>query len=134
MIDTFRAKNIPYYINGVSTKLLKDNLSEKNRISDTREKISDVKHDFYENLRTIPWLDIRYNEYNNFFMCHITDERISARKLERELLDKGIMIRMCEGINGDRIRISINTKENNDLLIAALNEPSLVERSMRKLF
>jgi len=126
IIDKFRMQNVPYYINNISSDILRKNIINKDGIFHMREKLFEVKNDFYEKLKWISRLDVKQNEYNNFFMCKINDENISARKLERVLAKQWIMIRLCEWIPGEWIRLSINTIENNDILIETLNNQEIL--------
>ena len=96
IIEKFKTQNVPYYINKVSTKILKDNITDKENVIHVREELFDIKKKFYEQLKDIVWLETKHNEYNNFFICRIVDKNLSARKLERFLSVKGMTIRLCE--------------------------------------
>lgn len=127
IIDQFKTKNMSYYINNVSNQIFKENINDKEGINQVREELLEVKKMFYEQIKDISRLDVKYNEYNNFFMWKINNENISARKLERFLNIKWIMIKLCEWIPWERIRISLNSIKNNKVLISAFKGINLID-------
>lgn len=125
IINKFKTINVPYYINNISKTILMQGLVDIEFITNSRKYLEREKERFFVRLQEIDYLKVLYNEYANFLMLQIIDPKISWKKIERLLQNQGIDIKSCEwlynGLEWDRIRVSINTKENNDLLYNILN-------------
>lgn len=125
IVNKFKTINTPYYIDAVSKWILKKCLEDKYFIDRSRISLSKNKELLFEKLKLIDYFDVKYIEYGNFFMVKILDENISSKKIERFLKDNWINIKSCEWLyqwlEWDRLRISVNNEENNNILIDILN-------------
>ena len=79
---------------------------------------------FYEELRTIPYLEV-FPSQANYFLCFVKD-RYTSHELALHLLKKDILIKDCgtkKTFNGNNyIRIAIRDRHDNHFLISTLKE------------
>lgn len=79
---------------------------------------------FYEELKTIPYLEV-FPSQANFFLCFVKD-RYTSHELALHLLKKDILIKDCgtkKAFNGNNfIRIAIRNRQDNHFLISTLKE------------
>lgn len=88
------------------------------------EKFYTTRHNFYEELSTVPFLSIIPSQ-SNYFMVKL--EKGSARELAADLLEKNIFIKDLtkkDGIQGrgEYLRLAVRTDEENHVLVLALKE------------
>lgn len=95
----------------------------RNEYSAALEKFKSVREEFVGELRDIPNLRVIPTQAN-FVMCEVLGG-CSAKKLSETLLyEHNILIKNLsakKGINGQYIRVSVKTSEENSLLVAALH-------------
>jgi histidinol-phosphate aminotransferase len=73
-----------------------------------------------EGLAQLPDFTV-YPSRANFVLCHI--EGVEARRLQTELMDRGIMVRYFETpLLQNHLRFSVGRPEQTDRLLAALRE------------
>ena len=97
-------------------------LKDEEFVKNTRGNIHKMVKDLEKELRKFDWLEVK-SSITNFIICKIK-RGITAVELADKLEKDGIYIRELSNsyaeINGEWIRISVNRKEFNELLIRKL--------------
>ncbi len=123
IINQYKKWQIPYSVHTIGQILLPICLDDQDFIEMTREKIHELVNELYEELCKFSWLDVRISK-TSFVLCRIK-EGLTAIELSKVLEKKGIYIRELTtsypDLEGEWIRISVNTRENNYKLIEELS-------------
>ena len=97
-------------------------LKDKNFVEKTRKDIHLLVKELEDELNKFDWLEVKPS-ITNFIICKIK-RGITAVDLAEKLQEDGIYIRELSNsyseINGEWIRISVNRKEFNKILIDKL--------------
>ena len=116
-------KNIPYSLNIISEKILPLALSDKEHLDRSRSKIEINKLLLCKNLEKLGCKIIDGN--TNFILVELP-ETIDSYRVTSLLEDAGLIVRNIKEsyplLKGNWIRISIQTKKNNILLIKKLKK------------
>ncbi|HKP32174.1 MAG TPA: histidinol-phosphate transaminase [Chitinophagaceae bacterium] len=126
IIDIMNKIKPPYNINQASQELALVALEEVGQVNEMIRTIVDERHRLEENLMEIPFVVQVFPSDANFLLVEI----INAREMYEYLLEKQIVVRdrskveLCEGC----LRITVGTPEENDKLVAALNERRTINR------
>ncbi len=96
--------------------------SDKKFITDTLSLINSERHRIIQEFGKIKGIRL-FPSQSNFFLCEITNKKITSDYIFSELIKKGILIRNCEDfpyLNNKFIRFCILSKNDNSLLIENL--------------
>lgn len=122
VIQKYKNWQIPYSLNTMSQVIFPICLKDEEFVKNTRDNIHKMVKDLEEELRKFDWLEVK-SSITNFIICKIK-RGITAVELADKLEKDGIYIRELSNsyaeINGEWIRISVNRKEFNELLIRKL--------------
>ena len=122
VIEKFKKWQIPYSLNTISQVTFPVCLKDKKFVENTRNNIHVLVKELEEQLNTFDWLEVKPS-ITNFIICKIK-RGITAVELADKLQQDGIYIRELANsyseINGQWIRISVNRREFNKLLIDKL--------------
>lgn len=114
----------PYSINILSELVLPKILKLQSYLKKIREFVLREKMRMYGNLKKIKWLK-PFKPEANFILVKIIDKKVTLSKIADYLRTHKIKIRRGEVIKGlsDRyFRVCVKTREENNLLIKALNK------------
>ena len=116
----------PYNINQASQELVLVALEEVGQVNEMIRTIVEERARLEQNLMEIPFVVQVFPSDANFLLVEI----INAREIYEYLLEKQIVVRdrskveLCEGC----LRITVGTPDENDKLVAALNERRTINR------
>ena len=123
-IEKFKKWQVPYSLNTVAQVIFPICLRDKEFVKYTRKNISKLVKELSDDLRQFDWLEVKESK-TNFVMCKIKD-RITAVELANKLQEDKIYIRELTTsypeVNGEYIRISVNKRELNKLLIETIKQ------------
>ncbi|MBE5806465.1 MAG: histidinol-phosphate aminotransferase family protein [Clostridiales bacterium] len=123
-IEKFKKWQVPYSLNTVAQVIFPICLKDKEFVEYTRKNISKLVEELSNDLRQFDWLEVKESK-TNFVMCRIKD-RITAVELANKLQEDKIYIRELTTsypeVNGEYIRISVNKRELNKLLIETIKK------------
>jgi histidinol-phosphate aminotransferase len=110
----------PYNISGPSQKLVSASLKNKDAFQRQIKAILFERDKLNQNLKDIPGVKKVYPTDSNFILIKIND----AKSLYQRLTLKGIVVRDRSNVKlcNDCLRITVGTKKENEILIAALHE------------
>lgn len=120
IIDIFNKIKPPYNINSVSQKLALGALDNTDKINDWIKTIVDEREKISLNISSLPFVLKIYPSEANFILVKLKD----PAAIYNYLISKEIIIRdrskieLCEGC----LRITIGTKEENELLLNTLKQ------------
>ena len=122
VIEKYKKWQIPYSLNTMSQVIFPVCLKDKNFVEKTRKDIHLLVNELQDELSKLDWLEVKPS-ITNFIICKIK-RGITAVDLAEKLQKDGIYIRELSNsyseINGEWIRISVNRREFNKLLIDKL--------------
>lgn len=90
----------------------------------TRVNISAERTYLYSQLKNISALKV-YQPTANYLFVDISKTALTSQELQNELLKCGILIRNCanfQGLDENYIRLAVKSRQNNNLLIAQLQQ------------
>jgi histidinol-phosphate/aromatic aminotransferase/cobyric acid decarboxylase-like protein len=123
LIDFIKKDISIWNINSIAEFYLQICEKYRNEYNSALDKFKLVRKEFVEQLRNIPNLRVIPTQAN-FVMCEVLGG-YSAETLAETLLNKhNLLIKNLsakKGIQGQYIRIAIKTREENSLLVAALD-------------
>jgi histidinol-phosphate aminotransferase len=110
----------PYNINVAAQAAALGSLEDVDYLMDKVRIITAERERIYARLQPLPGLHV-YPSQANFLLCRVLAG--DAKALKDELMRRGILVRYFNkpGLS-DCIRFSIGTPEQNDVLLAALEE------------
>lgn len=119
VIEQFKKWQIPYSLNTMSQVIFPVCIRDEEFVKRTRNDIHKLVKELEEDLKKFEWLEVKPST-TNFIICKIK-RGITAVELAERLQKDGIYIRELSNsyseINGEWIRISVNRREFNKLLI-----------------
>lgn len=119
IVDKYKKWQVPYSLGTISQVLLPLCIEDRDFIKDTRKNIKLLVDELYQDLTQFEWLEPKYS-ITNFILCKIKGG-ITALELSNKLEAEGYYIRELTtcypDIEGDWIRISVNTRELNKKLV-----------------
>lgn len=114
----------PYSINILSELVLPKILKLQSYLKKTREFVLREKMRMYGDLKKIKWLK-PFKPKANFILVKIIDKKVTLSKIADYLRTHKIKIRRGEvikGLSDKYFRVCVKTREENNLLIKALNK------------
>jgi histidinol-phosphate aminotransferase len=120
IIDYMNKVKPPYNINQSTQQLAMQALDNIDWVNQHIRQTVEMRSQLEETLKTLAITEKTYPSDANFLLVKVTE----AKKIYDWLVEKGIVVRdrskvtMCEGC----LRITVGTKEENDLLIATLKD------------
>lgn len=123
-IEKFKKWQIPYSLNTVAQVVFPLCLKDKEFVEYTRNNIYKLVKELSDDLKQFDWLEVKESK-TNFIICRIKD-KIGAVELADRLKTDKIYIRELTTsypeVNGEYIRISVNKREMNKLLIETIKK------------
>lgn len=121
-IEKFKKWQVPYSLNTIAQVIFPICLKDNKFVEYTRKNIGILVNELVEDLKQFDWLEVKESK-TNFVICKIKD-RITATELADKLKEDKIYIRELTTsypeVNGEYIRISVNKRELNKLLIETI--------------
>lgn len=120
IINLFNKVKYPYNINQLTQEFVSNELDKAEHTKQWVETILEGRRFLQSALRSLTFVKEIYPSDANFLLVKVTD----ANKIYNDLVNKGIIVRnrnhisLCEGC----IRITVGTKEENEILIEALKK------------
>lgn len=121
--DKIREGIDPWSVNSIAAVSGACMFEDGEFIKDTKDFVLQERRRLMEELKALPVH--LYPTLSNFILIRIEKEGIKSSDVFEHCIKQGLMIRDCEsfkGLSNNHIRVCLNTKENNDRLIAALKE------------
>lgn len=112
LIDTINVVKPPYNMSRISSLVASIAIKNKHLYDDNIKKIIDLKNKLYDDLQKLKLNPVK--SYSNFIFIKLND------KMYNHLLENKIYIRRLKYKNEFWHRITVGTKEENDILIAKL--------------
>ena len=114
LIDTINVVKPPYNMSRISSLVASIAIKNKHLYDDNIKKIIDLKNKLYDDLQKLKLNPAK--SYSNFIFIKLND------KMYNHLLENKIYIRRLKYKNEFWHRITVGTKEENDILIAKLKD------------
>lgn len=115
----------PWNVNSLAQVIGEEVIKDRDYLKKSREFILKEKSYLYERLKNIKGLR-PYPPSSNFVFCKLENSKYkSIKRLSRNLIKKGIMIRNCDnfrGLNGRFFRVAVRKRAENIKLISALED------------
>ena len=123
LIKKIKKQMVPYSLGIIQQVLVPCAFSNKDYLDKTRKLIKINKDELCENLRNIGLNIVDAN--TNFILVQLPFG-IDSNNVTQFLMENNMIVRNIKGsyseLTGDWLRISINTKNNNDLLVKKLKK------------
>ena len=123
LIKKIKDQMVPYSLGIIQQKLLPCIFSDKNYLNKTRELIRINKDQLIESLKNIGCHVIDGN--TNFILVQLP-YGIDSNEITQFLMKNNMIVRTIKEsypeLTGDWLRVSINTKDNNELLVKKLKQ------------
>ncbi|MBZ9577979.1 threonine-phosphate decarboxylase [Patescibacteria group bacterium] len=124
VIARLRQQQPPWSTNCLAQLAAELILNDREYIKKTHKLIENQRQFLFRELTKIKWLRL-YPSVTNFLLLKIENGRITAKALQKSLLQKGILVRDCSNfrnLNDKYIRIAVRSHKENLKLIAALKK------------
>lgn len=123
-IEKFKKWQVPYSLNTIAQVIFPLCLKDKKFVENSRKNIHKLVKELSDDLKQFEWLEVKESK-TNFIICRVKD-KITAIELAEKLKKDRIYIRELTTsypeVNGEYIRISVNKRELNKLLIETIKK------------
>lgn len=119
IISFFNKVKYPYNINQLTQDLVEQQIVQHQKMRSWVDYLLEQRTELQKQLSEVDFVEMIYPSDANFLLVKVKD----ANATYQQLTEKGIIVRNRNKIVlcGNCLRISVGTKEENQLLIAALN-------------
>ena len=110
----------PYNINAATQSIAQQRLMDQQTLVDQRNRIIMAREQLYLQLSKISWVEKVYPSDANFLLIKVDNAKLRYA----QAMERGFVLRNRHGMYGcdQCLRISIGTKDENNLLIEQLNQ------------
>jgi adenosylcobyric acid synthase len=122
IIQKIKKAQIPWSVNNLAIKVGEKLFDDQQFLEDSVEAVTVLRTELSKKLKTISWLQ-SFNGEANFILIKIANPEVKIKKLYSYLVEKGIIIRLCEsfiGLDESYFRVAVRTSYENEKLIKAL--------------
>ena len=116
-------KQVPWSVNAMAQKVASVLFEDEKFLADSRNLIKQENEFLFENLNTIPSIKV-FPSDTNFLLFRVEQgDTGEAKRLYKNLLMKGILVRNCgnfDGLNHIFFRVAVKNRSENRLLINEL--------------
>lgn len=112
----------PWSVNTLALKIGEKLFDDKQFFTDSVKAVTILRTELSNKLETIPWVKVFQGEAN-FLLIKIIDSNVHLDKLYIYLVQKGIIIRLCDTftvLDNSYFRIAVRTSLENEKLIESL--------------